>query len=170
MNQIINKMKKIPVIDQATGEYNLRYNIQNLTEDFFLPVRGGDSGTSIDSLSGLDYDSVEDIEYLKSKLLASLRVPKAFLGYEESLCAVEAGDINDDGILNVLDIVLYLQDILNGTTTQAMAHLQSILTTEEFKKLTEEFYYVGAKFLFAWPNPSNEYMNIAGNGLSLIHI
>ena len=91
------------------------------------------------------------------------------LGYEESLCAVEAGDINDDGILNVLDIVIYLQDILNGTTTQAMAHLQSILTTEEFKKLTEEFYYVGAKFLFAWPNPSNEYMNIAGNGIVTIY-
>ena len=64
MQQVVNKMKKAPVIDEKTGEYNLRYNIQNLTEDFFLPVRGGDSGTSIDSLSGLDYDSVEDIEYL----------------------------------------------------------------------------------------------------------
>ena len=32
------------------GDYNLRYNIQNLTEDFFLPVRGGDSGTQIEGL------------------------------------------------------------------------------------------------------------------------
>ena len=63
------------------GIYNLRYNMQNLTEDFFLPVRGGDSGTSIESLSGLNYDAVDDIEYLKNKMLASLRVPKAFLGY-----------------------------------------------------------------------------------------
>ncbi len=85
MQQVINKMKKAPVIDEKTGEYNLRYNIQNLTEDFFLPVRGGDSGTQIESLSGLDYDSVDDIEYLKNRLLASLRVPKAFLGYEEGL-------------------------------------------------------------------------------------
>ena len=52
-------MKKAPVIDE-TGDYNLRYNIQNLTEDF-LPVRGGDSGTSIDSLAGLSYDAVEDM-------------------------------------------------------------------------------------------------------------
>ena len=85
MQQVVNKMKKAPVIDEKTGEYNLRYNIQNLTEDFFLPVRGGDSGTSIESLSGLNYDAVDDIEYLKNKLLASLRVPKAFLGYEEGL-------------------------------------------------------------------------------------
>ena len=85
MQQVINKMKKAPVIDEKTGDYNLRYNIQNITEDFFLPVRGGDSGTSIESLAGLNYDAVEDIEYLKNRLLASLRVPRAFLGYEESL-------------------------------------------------------------------------------------
>ena len=85
MQQVVNKMKKAPVIDEKTGEYNLRYNIQNLTEDFFLPVRGGDSGTSIESLAGLSYDAVEDIEYLKNKMMASLRVPKAFLGYEEGL-------------------------------------------------------------------------------------
>ena len=59
--------------------------MQNLTEDFFMPVRGGDSGTEISELGGIDYDSTEDIEYLKNKLLASLRVPKAFLGFDENV-------------------------------------------------------------------------------------
>jgi hypothetical protein len=85
MQKIINKMKKAPVIDQNTGDYNLKYNIQNLTEDFFLPVRGGDSGTSIDSLAGLTYEAVEDIEYLRNKLMAALKIPKAFLGYDEAI-------------------------------------------------------------------------------------
>jgi len=85
MQQVINKMKKAPVIDEKTGDYNLRYNIQNLTEDFFLPVRGSDSGTNIENMAGLTYEAVDDIEYLKNRLLASLRVPKAFLGYEEGL-------------------------------------------------------------------------------------
>ena len=85
MQRIINKMKKTPFIDEATGDYNLKFNIQNLTEDFFLPVRGGDSGTQIDSMPGMTYDSTEDLEYLKNRLLAALHVPKAFLGYEESL-------------------------------------------------------------------------------------
>jgi len=84
MQKIINKMKKAPVIDQNTGEYNLKYNIQNLTEDFFLPVRGGDSGTQIESLAGLTYEAVDDIEYLRNKLMAALKVPKAFLGYDEA--------------------------------------------------------------------------------------
>ena len=86
MQRIINKMKKIPVIDQKTGEYNLRYNIESVTEDYYLPVRGSDSGTSIDTLQGLTNDgAIDDIEYLKNKLLAALKVPKAFLGYEEGV-------------------------------------------------------------------------------------
>ena len=91
MQQIINKMKKIPVIDQATGEYNLKYNVESVTEDYFLPVRGGDSGTEIETLPGLsNNDQIDDIEYLKNKLMASLRIPKAFLGYEEGLSGGKA--------------------------------------------------------------------------------
>ena len=86
MNKLINKMKKIPVIDQKTGEYNLKYNVESVTEDFFLPVRGSDSGTSIESLPGLSNDNaIEDIEYLRNKMMAALKIPKAFLGYEEGV-------------------------------------------------------------------------------------
>ena len=85
MQKTISKMKRAPVVDENTGDYNLKYNMQNITEDFFLPVRGGDSGTSIDSLPGLTYEATEDIEYLKNKLLSSLRIPKAFLGFEEGI-------------------------------------------------------------------------------------
>ena len=85
MQQVINKMKKAPVVDENTGDYNLKYNMQNITEDFFLPVRGGDSGTNIESLPGLTYEATEDIEYLKNKMLSALRIPKAFLGFEENV-------------------------------------------------------------------------------------
>ena len=85
MQRIINKMKKVPFLDKNTGDYNLKYNMQNLTEDFYLPVRGGDSGTSIDNIGGLEYTSIEDIDYLKAKLFAALKIPKAYLGYEEDV-------------------------------------------------------------------------------------
>jgi len=85
MQRIINKMKKVPFVDKNSGDYNLKYNMQNLTEDFFLPVRGGDSGTSIENLAGLDYAAIDDIEYLKSKLFAALKIPKAYLGYDENV-------------------------------------------------------------------------------------
>jgi len=86
MERIMNKMKKIPVIDQKTGEYNLRYNVESVTEDYFLPVRGGDSGTEIDTLPALSNEgNIADVEYLQNKLMAALKVPKAFLGYEEGI-------------------------------------------------------------------------------------
>lgn len=83
MEGMVNKMKKVPYIDPETGDYNLKYNMQNVLEDFYLPVRGSESGTTIENLSGLNFDSIQDIEYLKNRLLGSLKIPKAYLGYEE---------------------------------------------------------------------------------------
>ena len=78
-------MKKVPFVDEKTGDYNLKFNLQNMTEDFFMPVRGGDSGTRIENLGAMTYDGTEDIEYVKHKMMAALKVPKAFLGYDESI-------------------------------------------------------------------------------------
>jgi hypothetical protein len=36
-------MKRTPLQDHKTGEYNLKYNMQNMMEDFYIPVRGNDS-------------------------------------------------------------------------------------------------------------------------------
>jgi hypothetical protein len=85
MQKIINQMKKTPYVDQQTGDYNLKFNMQNMLEDYFLPVRGGQSGTEIDTLSGMEFTGIDDIEYLRNKMMAALKVPKAFIGYEEGV-------------------------------------------------------------------------------------
>jgi hypothetical protein len=123
MQRIINKMKKTPIIDEATGEYNLKYNMQNLTEDFFMPVRGGDSGTEINELSGIDYDSTEDIEYLKNKLLASLRVPKAFLGFDESVGGKATLAAEDVRFARTIERIQRI--IVSELTKIAVVHLYS---------------------------------------------
>lgn len=85
MEKAIAKMKKVPYIDPQTGDYNLKFNLQNMVEDFYLPVRGSDSGTSIETLSGMEFTGIDDIQYLRNKLMSALKIPKAFLGYEEEL-------------------------------------------------------------------------------------
>jgi hypothetical protein len=85
MNRLVEKMKKAPLMDPKTGDYNLRYNMMNITEDFYLPVRGKDSGTDIQTMQGLAFNAIEDIEYLRKKLMAAFKVPKSFIGYEEDL-------------------------------------------------------------------------------------
>ena len=125
MQKIINKMKKIPVIDQNTGEYNLKYNVESVTEDYFLPVRGGDSGTEIETLPGLsNNDQIEDIEYLRNKLMASLRIPKAFLGYEEGLSGGKATLAAED--VRFSRTIERLQKIVASELTKiAIVHLYS---------------------------------------------
>ena len=85
MQRMINKMKKTPLVDPNTGQYNLKYNQQNLLEDFFIPVRGNDTTTRIDTAKGLDYNGIEDVAYFREKLFAALKIPKAFMGYEKDL-------------------------------------------------------------------------------------
>jgi len=85
MEQIINKMKKVPHVDPKTGQYNLKFNMANMLEDYFLPVRNGNVSTDIDTLPGMEFTGIDDIEYVKHKMMAALKVPKPFLGYDEGV-------------------------------------------------------------------------------------
>ena len=83
METLIADMKKEPYQDE-NGNINLEFNLHNMMEDIYLPVRGGKSGTEIDTLPAPQYDGIEDVEYLRSKLLASMKVPQQFLNYAEN--------------------------------------------------------------------------------------
>ena len=85
MEKTISNLKRTPFQDNKTGEYNLKYNMQNMMEDFYIPVRGNDQTTKIETTPGLTYDGIQDVEYLRGKLFAALKIPKAFLGYEEGV-------------------------------------------------------------------------------------
>lgn len=133
MEQIMQKTKKVPFMDPQTGNYNLRYNMQNILEDFYLPVRGGDTGTKIENLGGLEYNAIDDIQYLLSRLLASLKIPKAFLGYEEGL---------------------------SGKLTLAAEDVRFARTIERIQKIVEsELYKIGIIHLYAQGFKDEELIN-----------
>lgn len=84
MEKTVSKLKRTPHTDPSTGEYNLKYNMQNLLEDYYIPVRGNDQATKIDTANGMQWNGIEDVNYLRDKLFAALKVPKAFMGYDEN--------------------------------------------------------------------------------------
>lgn len=85
VQKIQNQIKKAPIVDQKTGNINLKYNPMNITEDYFIPIRG-DKSSRIDTLPGAsNLGDIQDIEYLQNKLFASLQVPKTYLNYAESM-------------------------------------------------------------------------------------
>ena len=99
----------------------------NMLEDYFLPVRGGQSGTSIESLAGMEYQTIEDIEYLKNKMMASLKVPKAFIGYD--------GEVAGKGMLAAQDVRF----------ARTIERIQRIVISELYKIAIVHLYAQGYK-------------------------
>ena len=140
MQKTISKMKRTPYIDQQTGEYNLKYNMQNLLEDFYIPMRGNDQSTKIDTLQGLQYDGITDVVYLRDKLFAALKIPKAFLGYEKDLtgkATLAAEDIRfartidrlQRIILSELNKIALVHLYTQGYTAESLTNFELSLTT-----------------------------------------
>ena len=84
VQRVANKFKRDPIVDKDTGNVDLRYNQMAVDQDFFIPVRDLNAPNPIDTLPGAqNLAEIADIEYIQKKLLCSLRIPKAFLGFED---------------------------------------------------------------------------------------
>ena len=142
MEKTLSKLKRTPFVDEKTGEYNLKYNMQNILEDFYIPVRGNDQATKIENLNGLQWDGIQDVEYLRDKLFAALKVPKQFMGYDE----------NADG-----KATLAAQDIRFARTIE---RIQRIVVSELYKIALVHLYTQGYRdeqlgnFELSLTNPS----------------
>jgi hypothetical protein len=85
VDDIANRFKRTPIVDPQTGQIDLRYNQLSNDQDFFIPVRSEDAPNPIDTLAGAaNLDQIADIEYLQGNLFTALRVPKPFLGFDET--------------------------------------------------------------------------------------
>ena len=83
MQKVVTTMKKNQVVDANTGRVDLRYNPLSIDEDYFIPVRGGES-TKIESLPGGTYTGdIDDVKYLRDKLFAALKIPQSYLSRSE---------------------------------------------------------------------------------------
>lgn len=85
VQQVANNFKRTPVIDPLTGQVDLRKNFMDVSTDYFIPVRTENAPTPIDTLSGANNStSMDDIEYMRNKIFAALRLPKTFLNFNEA--------------------------------------------------------------------------------------
>jgi hypothetical protein len=83
--QARDKLKRTPLVTEATGQIDYRYNPMSIDEDFFIPVRG-DRGSRIETLpGGTNQGDIEDVEYIQNKMFIALGVPKSYLTAEEDL-------------------------------------------------------------------------------------
>ena len=97
VQRVANKFKRQQVVDHKTGNVDMRFNQMAVDQDYFVPVRDTTQTSPIDTLPGAtNLAEIADIEYIQKKLLTALRVPKAFLGFEEP--------VGDGKNLSLMDI------------------------------------------------------------------
>ena len=84
VQKVANKFKRSPISDPRNGQVDMRYNQMAVDQDYFVPVRDASQTMPIETLPGAqNLGEIADIEYIQKKMLAALRIPKAFLGFEE---------------------------------------------------------------------------------------
>jgi len=144
MNKIITQMKRNQIVDPNTGRVDLRYNPMSIDEDYFIPTRGPQTGTKIDTLAGGSFvGDIDDVKYLRDKLVSALKIPQAYLARGE-------GAAEDKTMLAQKDIRF----------ARTIQRLQRIMVSELEKIGTIHLYTLGfrnedlLKFKLRLHNPS----------------
>ena len=144
VQRVANKFKRDQVVDAKTGNVDMRFNQMAVDQDYFIPVRDPAASMPIETLAGAqNLSEIADIEYIQKKLLTALRVPKAFLGFEET-----AGDGKN---LSLMDI--RFARTINKIQKSMIAELNKIAIIHLFLLGFEDEL---SNFTLALTNPSSQ--------------
>ena len=135
VQRVANKFKRDQVVDNKTGNVDLRFNQMAVDQDYFIPVRDAAQTMPIETLpGGTNLSEIADIEYIQKKLVTALRIPKAYLGFEEP--------VGDGKNLSLLDIRFartinrIQKNILSELNKIAIVHLFLLGFEDELSNFT----------------------------------
>jgi len=84
IEQVKTQMKRNQVVDADSGRVDLRYNPMSIDEDYYIPVRAGNS-SRIETLAGGQFTGdIDDVNYLRDKLFSAIKIPKAYLAQSDA--------------------------------------------------------------------------------------
>ena len=135
IQEVANNFKRTPVVDPLTGQLDLRKNILGVDQDIFVPVRSESATNPIDTLSpATNLDKIEDLKFIQNKVLCALKVPKAFLNFEEN-----AGDGKNLALMDIRfsrSVMRVQQSIILELTKIATIHLYLMGMEDELTNFT----------------------------------
>lgn len=88
--EMVNKLKRLldsqEQVDIRSGEYNSKKSPGPADDPIIVPTRNGKGSVRHETIGGdVDIKNIVDIDYFRNKVFAGLKIPKAFLGFEEYL-------------------------------------------------------------------------------------
>lgn len=127
MQKAMTQMKRNQVVDADTGRVDLRYNPLSIEEDYFIPVRGGTSGTKIEPLSGGKYTGdIDDVKYLRDKLFSALKIPSAYLSSDSEKAAEDKTTLAQKDIRFARTVQRLQRSILTELEKVGIIHLYTL--------------------------------------------
>lgn len=180
VNTVKNLFDSKATFDTSSGRYVSNKIYRPIGDPIFNPTRNGKGAVSHENIGGdFQVRDIVDIDYFKNKLFSGLKIPKALLGFEESL----PGGLGDN-TLTRLDIrysrsvkrvqnalIVGISDLcnvwlrLNGRENEVSKFkvvLQAPSTAEELGRLTEFSMKMStiSEIVSTLSNTYGEYINI----------
>lgn len=84
LNELHQRFKKNLSMDMRQNFWKSDYNPLSFNADLFIPITDQQGNVTAETLGGeLNIKDIVDVDYQKNKLFAALRIPQAYLGFEE---------------------------------------------------------------------------------------
>ena len=127
MQKAMTQMKRNQVVDADTGRVDLRYNPLSVEEDYFIPVRGGQSGTKIEPLAGGKYTGdIDDVKYLRDKLFSALKIPASYLSSDADKAAEDKTTLAQKDVRFARTIQRLQRSIVSELEKVGIIHLYTL--------------------------------------------
>jgi hypothetical protein len=121
VQEAMHRLKKKKFVNPKTGKLDLRANPMSMDQDFFLAMRDGRESTRVESLSGPSYQQVDDVQYFLYKLYAALKVPRAYMGYDENMPS--RATLSQEDVRFARTVLRVQREVVNGMRRIANVNL-----------------------------------------------
>lgn len=82
---IKSEYKKRKFINPKTGQLDTRFSPLSVDEDFWIPIIRGEEESRIDTLSGPDYQGMDEVEFFLKKLYTATKIPRQYMDFAENM-------------------------------------------------------------------------------------
>lgn len=123
LNRVRQHYKKKKWVNPTTGRVDLKFNPLGQDEDFFVPSRKGTDSTRIDVLGAPQWQSMDDIEYFRSKMFAAIKVPKSYLGQDAGTARAV---LSAEDVRFARTVLRVQRELKNGLRKIGRVHLSAL--------------------------------------------
>jgi hypothetical protein len=159
VNEIKKGYKKKKFVDKE-GNLDFRVNPLAVDEDFWVPMRGGKESTRIDILSGPDWQSMEDLQYFRQKLMTAIKVPPAYIGLQEG---ETRASLSQEDVRFARTVLRIQRELRNGLKKVLRVHYAAIGMDPHGAEWDVEMTAPSSIFELAQIETRNAQADLAGN-------